>query len=131
MDVSFNNSSYSDEGRVRYYDPGGSPRVLYGTSDSEDGDPLGWSGDAADPVTTQNIPNVRVFIQKIGYMAPGTTGNFTEGAWTGEVMVFQEGQNVQLRANDDQGNGGISNPILVEPGVKPLTGAPPAWILYE
>jgi hypothetical protein len=61
VDISFNNSSFSTEGKCRYSTPGGM-RTIYYLTDSGYGDPLGWSGRTPTPLAGTPIWNVRLFV---------------------------------------------------------------------
>lgn len=57
VDFSFNNSSYTTNGQVRYSTPGGN-RSVYAYSDSGFGDPLNWNGSTSPTVSCSiNVPN--------------------------------------------------------------------------
>jgi hypothetical protein len=46
-------------------------------------------------------------------VSPPVSGNFTQGVWTGAVVVSQTASNLVLRANDGLGHFGLANPINV------------------
>ena len=46
-------------------------------------------------------------------ITPGSSGNFTNGIWSGSITVQQPAANVSLSANDGNGHGGSSNPFDV------------------
>jgi hypothetical protein len=46
-------------------------------------------------------------------VTPPVSGNFTQGVWTGSVVVSQPASNLVLRANDGFGRFGLANPVSV------------------
>ncbi len=61
IDICFNNSSYTNDGYVRYSTTGSSRSIYYRT-DSSYGDPLTWSGTSPTPSGTTYFPNVQLYI---------------------------------------------------------------------
>jgi len=60
-------------------------------------------------------------------IAPGISGNFTQGVWTGAVTVTSIASNLVLRADDGAGHSGLSNPFqVVAPGQPPMIMTQPA-----
>ncbi|OHB58595.1 MAG: hypothetical protein A2Y12_08225 [Planctomycetes bacterium GWF2_42_9] len=58
VDFSFNNSSFTTNGQVKYSTPGGN-RSVYAYSDSAFGNPLNWTGSTSPTVyCSLNVPNV-------------------------------------------------------------------------
>ncbi|OHB51529.1 MAG: hypothetical protein A2Y10_11690 [Planctomycetes bacterium GWF2_41_51] len=58
VDFSFDNSSYTSNGQIKYSTPGGS-RSVYAFSDSDHGNPLNWTGGSSPTVSCSiNVPNV-------------------------------------------------------------------------
>ncbi|MFP4501203.1 MAG: S8 family serine peptidase, partial [Candidatus Hydrogenedentota bacterium] len=115
VDFSFNNSSWSSDGTVRYSQPGGT-RALYYRTDSNYGDPLDWSGTSnPTPSSSGNVPNVRLEVNRPVAIDPTATGNFTGGEWSGDIAVLEEAAGMHLRAYDGLGNGGDSNAFDVMP----------------
>ncbi len=59
VDICFNNSSSTSDGKCRYSTPGGTRSIYYRT-DSSYGDPLTWSGISSPiPSSSTNVPNIR------------------------------------------------------------------------
>jgi hypothetical protein len=46
-------------------------------------------------------------------VAPGVSGNFAQGVWTGSVVIAQTASNLVLRASDGLGHVGLANAINV------------------
>jgi hypothetical protein len=44
---------------------------------------------------------------------PAVSGNFSQGAWAGTVIIAQTGTNLMLEASDSYGENGMANPINV------------------
>ena len=65
VDISFNNSSRTTDGRCRRSVPGGTRSIYYRTN-SGYGDPLSWSDRTPAPDTSTNIPNVKLFVTSVG-----------------------------------------------------------------
>ncbi len=62
VDFSHNSDDYDDEGMCRYSTPGGT-RTAYARSDSDDDDPLDWSGTSSPFVyNSTKVPNVQLTI---------------------------------------------------------------------
>ncbi|MEN6386952.1 MAG: S8 family serine peptidase [Phycisphaerales bacterium] len=58
VDFSFNNTSYTTNGQVKYSTPGGN-RCVYAYSDSTNGDPLNWGGAGSPTISCGNfVPNI-------------------------------------------------------------------------
>ena len=114
VDFSFNNSSYSNYGFVRFTETG-QARTTYSASDSLFGDPLDWSGDV-NPIASVStrIPNLRLTVTGDVLIDPVVSGNFVDGVWTGDVRILQEASDVYLRVDDGSGHGGQSNLFQVE-----------------
>ncbi len=114
VDFSFNNSSYSNYGFVRFTDTGEN-RSIYGMADSQYGDPLDWVGiiDPTANVSTR-IPNLRLTAAGNVLIDPMVSGTFLDGVWTGDVRVLQEASDMYLRVDDGSGSTGVSNIFQVE-----------------
>jgi len=52
-------------------------------------------------------------------IVPTTTANFTNGIWNGNITVQQRATNLVLRADDNSGHFGLSNPFDVAPANMP------------
>jgi hypothetical protein len=60
MDISFNNTTFTSDGRCRYSTPGGT-RSICKQVDSTNGDPLTWSNRTPTPLSSTNVPNIKLF----------------------------------------------------------------------
>ena len=64
--------------------------------------------------------NLSAFPTKVSVsISPTQTGNFTDGVWTGDVMVLESATGVTLRADDGSGHTGDSNAFDVNPNTPP------------
>lgn len=110
IDFSYNNSSWSEDGFCRYSTTA-LPRSIYFQTDSNDGDPLTWSGTSSpSPDRNTNLPNVRLALSgnRVA-ISPTASGNFTGGVWTGQITVLEGAADMYLRADDGSGAAGNSN----------------------
>lgn len=124
VDFSHNNTSYTSSGTVRFT-AATARRAIYYYSDSVNGDPLGWSGTTPTPITSVNVPNLRLTFasapQRVP-IQPATTGNFVGGVWSGQVAVAFAGDNLRLVATAAGGITGQSHAFsVVAPGPLPTT----------
>jgi hypothetical protein len=61
VDISFNNSSYTNDGRCRYSTPGGSRTISYrADSIPNNPDPLTWSNRTPTPESSTRVPNIKL-----------------------------------------------------------------------
>jgi ELWxxDGT repeat protein len=119
VDFSFNNSSYTSAGAVTYTTVSPARSIHYYT-DSGYGDPLLWTGTSSPtPLTSTILPNIKLLMGSGGSVAPGSTGNFTGGVWTGNVVALQGNTLMALQADDYAGHTGNSNTFTVNGGTGP------------
>jgi len=98
VDFSFNNSSYTSSGGVTYT-TANATRTIHAFTDSGFGDPLLWSGTGSPtPLTSTLLPNLELQTGQLVTVSPTVSGNFTSGAWTGNVTVNAASTQVALRA---------------------------------
>jgi len=107
IDFSVNNSSWTSSGGCQATTEG-VIRSVVGYSDSNDGDPLTWSGSAANLLSAYQIPNVILGMGQAHPLTPTTTGSFTSGVWSGQVTVGEFAPGVHLLADDGSGHTGAS-----------------------
>jgi uncharacterized repeat protein (TIGR01451 family) len=112
IDFSFNNSSYSTDGEC-YSFAATDPRSIGFQSDSENGDPLTWSGASPPTVPESQVPQLRLFSVTPVPVAPATTGNFAAGVWTGQITVPDVATGMSLRAEDEEEHWGRGNDFSV------------------
>ncbi|HRZ11713.1 MAG TPA: S8 family serine peptidase [Kiritimatiellia bacterium] len=112
VDFSHNNSSYSTDGQVRS-STGAVGRALVCRSDSNDGDPLDWSGTTPTPASTNRVPNIRLLAGASVSISPAATGAFTNGVWSGLITVNETVSSMILRASTN-GITGDSNAFAVD-----------------
>jgi C1A family cysteine protease len=62
-------------------------------------------------------------------VSPATSGNFSQGIWTGTVTIVPTGTNLVLEASDSYGENGLANPINVV-SLPALTTVPSGSTLY-
>jgi uncharacterized repeat protein (TIGR01451 family) len=134
VDFSFNNSSYTSDGYCRATLQNAT-RTIYYRTDSGYGDPLTWSGTSSPyPTTSAYTPNIRVLIEDIVPVQPATTGNFTNGVWSGWLSVGGFRPSVTLLADDLNGHTNVSNPFevrLANDVAINLSGSPSALTLGQ
>ena len=73
-------------------------------------------------------PNVLTYVASLSGgevipITPTNTGSFSNGVWSGNIIVLQPATNVVLRADDGNGHFGSSNPFDVLPDVLTITPA--------
>lgn len=134
VDFSFNNSSYSASGKVRYTSTGTAVRHYHGYSDSGAGDPLYWTGVSGGPTRSERTlrPNLRFdFVRTTEVVLPTRPATlpgaaFSQGVWQGGVAIDTARSNVTLRATCGALTA-LSNPvdILVDAPEGPI---PSAWL---
>ena len=108
IDFSFNNTTYTTDGQVRYSTPGGTRSIYYRT-DSLSGDPLLWTGTSSPtPFVTTFVPNLKLTTAPGVTVTPTVTGSFVSGLWTGNVAVSQTATGLTLRADDGASHNGTS-----------------------
>jgi len=120
IDLSYNNSDSAEDGKCLWgYAEG--VRTIYGSSNSEHGDPLTWSG-AEGPVPQRSdlLLNVVLVVSEQVPVSPAVSGEFDDGVWTGQVSVPDTYPEMFLRADDGQGHVGYSSLFTV--------GLPPGQI---
>jgi PKD repeat protein len=101
IDFSHNNNSYTTNGIVRC-STGAYGRSIYYRTDSEDGDPLDWTGtDSPTPTLSSLLPNIRISALAPFEVMPAASGAFTDGVWTGLVTVTQDIGQMSLYASED------------------------------
>ncbi|NCC52586.1 MAG: hypothetical protein EOM20_15395 [Spartobacteria bacterium] len=99
-DFSFNNTNYTSDG----YCQAGTAlvyRSIVYRSDSEDGDPLVWSGSSPSPNPSFYFPNIRLGPPMIPVhvaIQPTNLTGFVHGVWTGMVRVLNAVDDVRLLA---------------------------------
>jgi hypothetical protein len=80
-------------------------------TDSAFGRPLDWSGfEPAIGTLSTRVPNIRLGIERNLVVTPPLLGNFVNGVWTGTAAIDVTSTNLVLRAVDDLGRNGQSNP---------------------
>ncbi len=114
VDFSHNNSRYEDPGTC-YATGSGAGRTLYYYSDSDDGDPLDWSGASPVPKIETLVPDIRLGLDSSAPVPviPAQTGSFEAGKWMGSITMQTEATGVVLLAEDADGHTGYSNPFNV------------------
>lgn len=125
IDFSFNNSSNSFNGTVRYTSVA-SQRTIYATSNSANGDPLDWSG--ASPAATVSFSIFNVKISK-GLPAvpvnPILAGPFINGTWTGDVVIDAVRPSLSLLVDDGAFHTGASTAFEMLAAALALNPEPP------
>ena len=122
IDFSFNNSSYTSDGECETTDTGFN-RSIYSYSDSNNGNPLNWSGTTNPPPKISTlIPNILLHseIKKEKEVTPNIAGNFAAGIWNGNITVLEYALKMYLQANDENENKGESRLFDVLESYTPL-----------
>ena len=129
MDFSFNNSTFTTDGKILSTLVGTVRSIEFRTDDPL-GDPLTWSGSNPTPVGDFRIANIRLFTKtddRIIPIAPTNVTGFVFGQWTGTVTIAEVASNMTITADDGAGHQGDANTFSVLP-IAPL-GTPFAWLL--
>jgi uncharacterized repeat protein (TIGR01451 family) len=112
VDLSFNNASYSSDGRCAST-PTATPRALHFRTDSGFGDPLDWAGDTPFPLAVARVPTIRFTADPAAGMTPTLASNFVAGEWSGQVAIHEMASSLVLNANDGRGHFGSGNAFTV------------------
>ena len=112
VDLSFNNSFYSSNGRC-YSSSTDGPRSLYFRTDSAFGDPLSWSGQRPFPQAASRVPTIQFQADTTLPMTPTVVSNFVQGSWRGQIVLGDLAPSVWLQASDAQGHFGTGNLFTV------------------
>jgi uncharacterized repeat protein (TIGR01451 family) len=108
VDFSHNNSSFTTEGYVRAT-IAPTLRSGYYNCDSCQGDPLLWSSNSPGFNPSTIVPDIRLETAGAALkIAPTNTQNFTNGSWTGNLVVLEPGDGVRLQATDAAQHAGVS-----------------------
>jgi hypothetical protein len=113
VDFSFDNASFSADALCRSTTTT-SLRSLSHRTDSAYGRPLDWAG--FNPVIgtlSTRVPNLRLRVEHDLTVTPPLLGNFVNGVWTGTVTIGAATSNLVLRAVDESGRSGESNPAAL------------------
>lgn len=104
VDFSFNNTSFTTDGRVLATGSGAN-RALYFRTDSGFGDPLTWAARNPAPTVGQVVPDLLINGgQPVPVpITPTVSGVFSNGVWAGAVAVLQPVERVALLASDAAG----------------------------
>ncbi|MCX6856346.1 MAG: S8 family serine peptidase, partial [Verrucomicrobia bacterium] len=106
VDISFNNSSYTSDGKVRSSITVGNRTLAY-TSDSGHGSPLSWDGNSPQGIAYNTLPNVTFTRSESPLIVtPTVSGAFTQGAWSGNITIPNAAEDAWLRAVE------FSNPTI-------------------
>ena len=99
VDVSFDNSTTGSSGSVSST-YGSSYRMIYGRSNSLNGDPLGWDGSSSPTVYSSTYrPNIRLVSDTGLLVTPSSAGPFTAGVWSGQIAVPDVATGIELMAS--------------------------------
>lgn len=115
VDFSFNGTTATSAGTLRSSISTES-RVIHGTSNSTDGDPLLWSS-TLGPVPTPSslLPNVTFYEVKLQSPLPNSPATFNAGSWSGQTWIpeISSTSSVWLRALSPSGVMGFSPRITL------------------
>lgn len=117
IDFSYNNSDFDFSFTECEVSPVTGNRTFSGGSDSENGDPLLWSGTIPLPEFTPFIPNLKFFSEPVVPLDPAFSGKFVNGVWDGFLGVNGTGDAVTLRAADPVGHEGFAAALIVLSGI--------------
>ncbi|MBI3868071.1 MAG: M36 family metallopeptidase [Verrucomicrobia bacterium] len=110
VDWSFNNSSYSSDGRTSYVLTEDLRARVFET-DSAFGSPLDWVGAYPPATLTNRVPELRFWIEDDVPVEPTEAGPFAGGVWRGVVRVSNEADAVTLAARSESGMEAMSEPF--------------------
>jgi len=118
IDFSFNNLPWEYEyDGFCFASTDGTVRTIYFRSDSQDGDPLTWTGALPVPETDTYFPDI--MLSTAGgtpvWVSPAESGNFVGGIWTGQITVHEPATGMRLGADSGIGYSGDSNAFDVLP----------------
>ena len=124
IDFSFKNTSYTYDGECRA-SVTSQPRSLQGSSDSAWGDPLAWTGaNNPPPLVDNQIPNIKLLSTPAALaMTPVNIGPFTNGVWSGKLIMSATATNVGLIVDDGAGHLGFGNDFNVLANSRPVLGS--------
>lgn len=113
VDFSFNNSSSSFNGTVRY-STASSQRTIYASSNSAAGDPLAWSGTAPAATGSSTIWNIKLVRGAPPVpIVPAVTGAFANGEWSGFLAIATPVSSLTMRAADGSNHIGATTAFQV------------------
>jgi uncharacterized repeat protein (TIGR01451 family) len=116
LDFSFDNSSFSTDGICRSSPTVGN-RSLYLRTDSAYGRPTDWPLDGLpnkpSGTAIARVPNVRLFMDANIPVNVTVSNGFVNGIWSGAVSVPAGAHDLVLRAVDDDGHSGVSDPFTM------------------
>ena len=95
VDFSFNNSSWSRSGYSSYTQQS-ELRSIHARTDGGSGDPVLWSGVSPPPGYSTYLPNASFYFTREIPLSSSSTGNFTNGAWSGQLAVLDAVERVRL-----------------------------------
>jgi hypothetical protein len=115
VDFSFNSSAFASSINCAATPLASVQRTLWALGY---GDPLSWSLSPA-PMNTEYVPDIRLTCQSLGsnsfVLFPTNTASFSNGIWSGNLMLTGSGSNVVLTAVDAAGHNGTSTPFSLLP----------------
>jgi hypothetical protein len=111
VDISMALSETGNTGGSHHTDMGVNRLLCYWTN-SNYGDPLGWSGFSPSPISSTNITNVKFGTEEGLTITPTVTGNFVDGVWTGDVTIAEEAMSVRLYAAPSGDRNGKSTSLF-------------------
>ncbi len=109
VDFSVNNSTSASTDGECYVTITSTNRCLFTRNNGENGDPLYWNGRAPSGSIMNVVPSARFERRSLLWSTPSQTGGFTNGMWTGEVVMLESATNAVLSLYDKAGHGGGSS----------------------
>jgi hypothetical protein len=113
VDVTFDNTSYTEDGLCQYLETSGARARLFET-DSAFGDPRQWTGTAPPARLTNRVPVVRFSLEQ--RVAADVSGppTFQGGVWSGQVSIPAPHAALRLKAVTLDGRVAMSEPIVIQ-----------------
>jgi hypothetical protein len=121
IDISFDNSSYSEDGLCRSVETAGIRGRVF-ESDSAFGSPIEWRAQTPPAELVSQVPQIRFWIDEEIPILPPLTGAFEQGVWAGEITVPTRAEGLILEASVREGITGISDQFSVIPSTVPPQG---------
>jgi subtilisin family serine protease len=114
VDISFDNVSFSTDGRCLASTAASYRSLNFRTDSSTYGTPTTWNGATPSGSISMTLPNISFRRADVPLtISPVITGLFTAGTWSGNVTITESGANVRLKAEfaADPSVSGLSDPL--------------------
>lgn len=108
VDFSVNHSTSASSDGECYVTIAATSRFLFTRNNGENGDPLYWNGRTPAGSLINAVPSARFERRSLLWSTPSLTGTFSNGVWTGEVVMLESARDATLSLYDRAGHGGSS-----------------------